>query len=110
MKKFLLIIPLALALQGCITTTVDGEYTGYVTAVEKTGLIFKTWDVYVKTDRESSQEDKFCVPSDEVAKQLKGFGTEKKRALIKFHDEFWTPIRCNVGKAGIVDSVEEIEE
>lgn len=48
--------------KGVHINTGSGQHTGYVTAVEQEGLIFKTYRVYVKTDPQSSQEDSYCLP------------------------------------------------
>lgn len=50
--------------------TGNGKHSGYITAVQKHGVIFKTWRAYVKTDLSSSQEDIYCVETEEVAKKL----------------------------------------
>jgi len=42
----------------------NGQYVGYVTAVEQNGAIFKGWNVYLKTDLQSSNEDVACVDRD----------------------------------------------
>ncbi len=54
----LFLVVLALACWGVIShigATNQGEHTGYVTAVEQEGLIWKTWRAYIKTDPQSSQ-------------------------------------------------------
>lgn len=63
-----------------IGATNGGEHTGYITAVEQEGVIWKTWKAYVKTDPQSSQEDSYCVKDDSVISQLKD--EAKKRSLV----------------------------
>jgi hypothetical protein len=58
----------------------SGQHTGYVTAVEQQGLIWKTWRAYVKTDPMSSQEDSYCVMDPSIIRQLQD--AETSRALI----------------------------
>lgn len=58
----------------------NGQHTGYVTAVEQEGIIWKTWRAYVKTDPQSSQEDVYCVKDAQVVYDLKS--TEESRALV----------------------------
>lgn len=41
--------------------TGEGTHVGYVTAVGKHGLLWRTWDVHFKTDAESTQENEYCV-------------------------------------------------
>jgi hypothetical protein len=48
----------------------SGQHTGYVTSVEQSGLIWKTWTVYIKTDPQSSQEDTYCVTDPKVVSDL----------------------------------------
>jgi hypothetical protein len=63
-----------------IGATNNGEHTGYVTAVEQEGLIWKTWRAYVKTDPQSSQEDSYCVTDPIVVSALRN--VEQSRALV----------------------------
>lgn len=44
--------------------TSSGSHTVQVTAIEKTGLFFKTDVVYVKTDLASTQEEQYCLNKD----------------------------------------------
>ena len=38
-----------------------GEHSGFITAVDQRGYIFRNYDVYFKTDNSSSQEDRYCI-------------------------------------------------
>lgn len=40
----------------------QGSHTGFVTAVEQEGYIYRNYRVYVKTDLSSSQEDIHTLP------------------------------------------------
>lgn len=107
--KRLLVLPLFfLLLTGCIRTTSGGSHTGYITAVETNGIIFKADYVYIKTDLSSSQEDKYCIEDDDVLSQVKQAQSDKSKVTLKYHDElFYWPSRCHNGTAqGMVDSVE----
>ena len=53
-----------------IGATNSGQHTGYVTAIEKEGIFWKTWRVYIKTDPQSSQEDKYCVEDESLISKL----------------------------------------
>lgn len=44
----------------------SGQHTGYVSSVEQSGIIWKTWTAYIKTDPQSSQEDAYCVTDSYV--------------------------------------------
>ena len=64
-----------------------GEHSGYVTAVDERGYIFQNYDVYFKTDTESSQEDTYCVSrnNQDLADQLRQAQQERKRVTVKYH-------------------------
>jgi hypothetical protein len=79
-----LLIPVV-AFTGLHVSTGSGEHTGYVTAVEKRGIIWKTWRAYVKTDTASSQEDSYCVMDDDVVEKLKSASEEKQKVTLKYH-------------------------
>ncbi len=44
-----------------LSSTGVGEHVGYVTAIEQKGYFFRNYQVYFKTDNQSSQEDEYCV-------------------------------------------------
>lgn len=48
----------------------NGTHTGYVTAVQESGIIWKTKRAYIKTSTESTQEDTYCVKDDAVYQTL----------------------------------------
>lgn len=76
--------------------TGQGEHTGYVTAIEKSGLIFKTGTAYFKTDLSSSQEDVYCVMDQGVYDQLVQASKEKRAITIQHESVFATAINeCN---------------
>lgn len=64
--------------------TGNGNHSGYITAVQKQGLIFKTWRAYVKTDLSSSQEDIYCVESQETAKKLEVMAENKEKGTFQY--------------------------
>jgi hypothetical protein len=66
-----------------INTTAAGQHTGYITAVEQSGLFYKNYVVYFKTDNSSSQEDKYCLPEEntQLARALREYN--KKRKLVE---------------------------
>jgi hypothetical protein len=45
----------------------QGQYKGYVTAVERNGAIFQGYNVYLKTELESSNEDIACINREDSA-------------------------------------------
>ncbi len=74
----LLIVPFV----GIHYETGRGEHTGFVTAIETSGIIWKTGTAYVKTDAQSSQEDVYCVVDDSVYKQLEEYARTRKQVNI----------------------------
>lgn len=62
----------------------NGSHTGYITAVEKNGVIWKTGRAYVKTDTQSSQEDQYCVKDQKVYDELVKAQTSKEMVTVKF--------------------------
>ena len=63
-----------------------GLHKGYVTAVDQRGYIFRNYDVYFKTETESSQEDLYCAYryDKELIEQLRRVTQEKKIVTIKY--------------------------
>ena len=89
--------------------TGEGQHTGYVTAVEKNGLFFKTGSAYIKTDTQSSQEDIYCVIDENVMDELRAFADTKQHITVKYHSWLFPGIKnCGI-EGAIIDSVEEIK-
>lgn len=63
--------------------TGKGQHTGYITAVEKSGVIWKTGRAYIKTDLSSSQEDQYCVIDDSVYSRLEEASRNKEKLTIE---------------------------
>lgn len=91
-----------------IVTTENGKHTGYVTAIETNGWIFKTDSVYFKTETESSQEDRYCIIDEEVKNKLEQYQKERKRVTIKFYDWMYRGIKnCKSDDIAIISGVED---
>jgi hypothetical protein len=85
--------------------TSKGEHTGYVTAVEKSGVFFKTGTAYVKTDTQSSQEDSYCVIDPDVYSQLQQASLSKIHVNVYYLGWFSAGIgKCN-GEGEIIYKV-----
>lgn len=96
-----------LLMSGCGVTTKDANHSGYITAVEKNGIIWKTGQVYVKSELSSSQEDSYCVEDEIVYNELKEAAKNKQRVNLIYHSELVTaPWRCEGDT--IVDKVEKL--
>lgn len=74
--------------EGFIQTTIDGEHTGTITAVELNGIFFKTYSVYFKSDAQSSQEDIYCVIDKKLIDTLKEKAVNKSKVTISYIDYF----------------------
>jgi hypothetical protein len=106
MRKTILVLLIIclLGLTGCGYMG-EGKQSGYITAVEKSGLVFPTYSAYIKTDLSSSQEDKYCVDNDDLAPLLEKVQEGKIRVTIKYHEEFMIgPWRCGPQDIAIIDS------
>lgn len=68
-------------------STVSGQHSGYVTAIQQNGYIFPNYRVYFKTDNSSSQEDVYCVNrnNSRLADLLKRYNISKERVTVGFH-------------------------
>jgi len=75
---------LYLPIVGWHKETADGEHTGYITSVERTGIFFKTFRAYLKTDPQSSQEDAYCVVDPQVYAQLEQLSEQKVQVTVSY--------------------------
>ena len=78
-----------------------GEHNGYITAVEKYGVFWKTGRAYLKTDTQSSQEDAYCVVDEKVYEQLGKAVTTKEHVVVS-HKSWFIPAYWECGKEGAV--------
>jgi len=81
---------------GAIATiqTHEGEAYGRINAVERGGIFHDTTAVYIKTDRESSQEDLYCSPDPDVTAKLRHFARTGEQVRITFTDHFMWAEGC----------------
>ena len=72
----------------------EGQYKGYITAIEKNGAFFKGYNAYLKTDLTSSNEDKVCVNRDDkkLIERLKIAQENKELILIEYVGVIQYPI------------------
>ena len=97
----------ALTTPGCIDIMTNGKHSGQVTAIEKEGLIWKTWKVYVKSDISSSQEDTYCVEDVNVIEQLTKAAEGRNKITVLYKDELIVaPWRCGTYSGGIITGIE----
>lgn len=87
-----------------------GEHTGYITAVERHGIFFKTNTVYLKTDTQSSQEDDYCVVDPEVFSKLQEYSTTKQHINVYFLSWFASGVTNCDGEGAVIYKVEPITQ
>ena len=82
---FIILLGLAIILPIRITTG-TGEHTGYITAVDQKGILWKNYHIYFKTETESSQEDEYCIIrfDKELAEEVKQISKEKQLVSLKY--------------------------
>ena len=85
-----------------------GEHTGYVIAVERTGIFFKTGTAYVKTDTTASNEDKYCFIDKEIEKSLQQYSLQKIHINIYFYSLLSAGIANCSGEGQIIYKVEQL--
>lgn len=99
------IMSLIAYLIGVPINTGAGDHTGYITAAETTGLIFKTNTVYLKTNTTSTQEDTYCVEDPTVYAQLQADSISSAHVNVHYISVWSAGIaHCN-GEQGIITNV-----
>lgn len=68
------------------STTRGGEHTGFVTAIQRSGVIVSNYRVYFKTDNSSSQEDTYCVNREnkDLADKLRVANEKSEKITIQY--------------------------
>lgn len=105
---FLLWLCLWVPLFGFNYETARGEHTGYVTAVERSGIFFKTGTAYLKTDTQSSQEDSYCFIDKEVESQLQQHSLKKTHVNVYFYSLLSAGIANCAGEGAIIYRIEPL--
>lgn len=82
-----------------------GEHTGFVTAVQKQGIFYKTGRAYFKTNTQSSQEDEYCVIDEKIYNQLQELSKEKKQVTIQYFSYLESGIKYCDGEKDIIYKV-----
>lgn len=90
---------------GLHINTGDGQHTGYVTAVQRQGIIWKTWRAYIKTDVSSSQEDQYCVVDQNVVKQLQAAAESKERVTVTYFDWLFSGVANCAAEPDVIDGI-----
>lgn len=86
--------------------TSKGNHTGYITAVEKNGMIWKKGRAYIKTDTSSSQEESYCVIDETLLEQLKVKSQNKEKVTLEFKDYFIRGFtKCGSEDVGVITGI-----
>lgn len=93
---------------GLPINTGSGSQTGFVSAVEKSGVIFKTNRVYIKPTLESTQEDFYCVVDDAVYLELEKASIEKSRVKVSHYSLMSAGVKNCDNENAIIEKVETI--
>lgn len=88
-------------------TTDNGSHTGFVTAIERNGLFFKTYTVYFKSDVSSSQEDTYCVVDKVLISRLESYQKSKTKVTVRYEDYLFIGYPYCGNEEGLVVGVEE---
>lgn len=72
----------------------EGQYKGYITAIEQTGAIFKGWNIHLKTELESSNEDTACINRDDekLIERLKEAMKNKENLTFEYEGKLAYPL------------------
>lgn len=90
---------------GLHISTGEGQHTGYITAVQKQGIVWKTWRAYVKTDAQSSQEDMYCITDESLVPELQKAAEEKRQVTVQYFSWLFAGIANCEGEPDIIKSL-----
>ncbi len=85
--------------------TADGEHTGYIGAVERNGLFFKTFRAYIKTDPQSSQENEYCVVDPKIYSQLEEMAQQKTQVTVSYFSWLVSGLKSCSGEDAVIFNV-----
>lgn len=84
-----------------------GQHTGFITSVETYGVIWETTRAYIKTDTQSSQEDKYCVQDESVINNLKTAQELNKKVTIEYSSPFIMPDWKCGGESSVIINIKK---
>lgn len=86
--------------------TGNGKQTGYVSAVEKNGLFWKTGRAFIKPTLESTQEDVYCVMDNNLYTVLEQKSKTKESVTVVSVDFISKGAKNCDGESSIIVSIE----
>ena len=65
----------------------EGQHRGYISAVDERGYFYRNYDVFFKTEAESSQEDVYCIYRDnkDLIEKAKEVSQSRELVTIYYH-------------------------
>lgn len=99
------LLTIYVAVVGLHFDTGHGSQTGFVSATEVEGLVFKTNRAYIKPTLESTQEDAYCVTDPAVYTQLQRAEIEKRTVTVKHNSLLIPGVMTCKGEAAIINTV-----
>lgn len=73
------------SLFGKFSSLGKGEHSGFITAVDQRGYIFRNYEIYFKTDNSSSQEDIYCIHRNDAVLIEKAKEANQARKQVTVH-------------------------
>ena len=89
--------------------TGSGKQVGYISAVEKEGIIWKTGRVYLKPTMESTQEDIYCVMDRELLVKLEEVSRNNTKIEVKNFDYLVFGMKHCANEVSAITSFEVIK-
>lgn len=96
---------IVLPIIGVHIDTGNGSQVGYVSAVEKDGIFFKTYRAYIKPTLESTQEDVYCVIDEEVYAQLADASVNNSKIKASYFSWLSAGVTNCTGEGAIISSI-----
>lgn len=114
MKKAMLLVLLSITLSACrIQSGSDGRQTGYVEAVQRNGVIWKNYRVFIKSSIDASTSDIYCMNESESDLADKLFQSQEKnqRVTIQYtkYSNFFSFSECDGDEITNFYIVEEVK-
>jgi hypothetical protein len=87
-----------------------GSQVGYITTIDTNGIIFKTKSVYIKSNLESSQEERYCAEGEDVIANLTLARDNSSKVKIYYNDWIFRGItHCKSEDIDIIRAVEVLK-
>lgn len=80
------VVWIVLIFTGVYVKNNEGQYKGYITAVERNGAVFVGYNAFLKTDLTSSNEDMACIDrgNKQLIERLKTAQENKENIVVEY--------------------------